>query len=164
MSYQVNSRWLLILPTTETANLTLSAVRANDCTLPGFDFDGGTMSGGSSPIFTDLLPAKFVAQPINYTFLVDEKFENYIEVLKMAFSAFTPSKKNPYFDFTIKPLDTNGKDFGLDLKFIRGRILSVSPSNQDNNATLKYQTCTVSLKYESFEVILNGEKIISLGN
>ncbi len=159
----MNSRWLLTLPALDGANLSLSARDATDCTLPGFDFTGGQISGGASTLFADLEPDKFIPEPIQYNFLVDEKLHNYLEVLKRAFSAYR-NRGDSYFDCAITPLDGLGKDFGLSFEFTRTRISSISTMQFDNNASDKHMRCSVGLKYENMRVILNGSTIIDVEN
>lgn len=162
MNNHISSRWLVALPNTEVSNLSVVSSAITTCNLPGFDFLGGDILAGGGGILPDLKPDRFVPEPLNITFLVDEKLENYLEVLKQSFSVFGDTDDRSYFDFTLTPLDTLGQQFGLVFRFIRTRILSVNAIDFDNNASERYQTCSMSLKYESLQVTLNGSTIINL--
>lgn len=161
MNSHMNSRWLMVMPKTTQGDLTLSAREARDCSLPGFDFDGSTLRGGGGNTFLDLEPDRLLLRPIQFNFQVDESLKNYLEVLKKSLKGLKGTGDSK-FDCTIIPLDTLGKDFGLKFNFINSRVLSLSDLDYDNNATNKYTTCNLAIKYENLQVISNGEIIIDL--
>lgn len=164
MRNAVNSRWLLSLPKTEDTDLTLCAKDLTDCSLPGFDFLGSQVSGGSTgTTFLDLEPDRLIPEIINFNFLVDEDYANYIEVLKQAFKAFKTTGES-YFDASITPLDTLGKDIGVEFQFRNARFTNVSSLDYDNNASNKFLKCVVGLKYESFALKVGDTLVIDTDN
>ena len=161
MNSHMNSRWLLVMPNSSTGDLTLAAKESRDCSLPGFDFDGTTLRGGAGKMFLDLEPDRLVLRPIQFNFQVDEKLENYLEVLKKSLTGLRGTGESK-FDCTIIPLDGLGKDFGLRFIFTNARVLSISDLDYDNNATNKYLSCNLSLRYENLQIKLGDEVIVDI--
>ena len=162
MNSHISSRYLLVLPKTSDSDLTLAASDVRDCSLPGLDLEGAQVRGGSSPVFMDLEPDRLFMRPISFNFQVDEKLENYLEILKMSLRLFKTSGAST-FDCTIIPLTTLGEDFNLRFNFVNCRITSIDDLNYDNNASNKYTTCNITLKYEDLTITLDGEESVNLG-
>lgn len=152
-----------MLPKTEDTDLTLCAKDLTDCSLPGFDFLGTQINAGSGVTFLDLEPDRLIPEIINFNFLVDEDYKNYIEVLKQAFKAFKGNGAS-HFDATIVPLDTLGKDIGIEFQFRNARFTNVSSLDYDNNASNKFLKCVVGLKYESFALKIGDTFVIDTDN
>lgn len=157
MSNHMNSRWLLTIPRVNGKRLDLVAKTVRDCTLPGFDLEGSRMTGGGAENFIDMLPDRPTYRPLQFNFQVDEKLENYIDVIQTAFSYRVGD--DPYFTASVIGLDGLGDPTGFEFVFENSRISSIGDLDYDNLASNKFMACNITLKYDNFIIKLNGETI-----
>lgn len=152
-----SDKWALVLP----GGLNLVARKTTDFDLPGFNADGtiGPKGGGDTMIS---IPADTIMfDPFVFTFLVDETYSNYIEVVKRIIASVRAENEDLFFDAIVMPLTNRGKDQGLTFEYINSRITNMSTVTYDTDAQVRSLTCTMTMMFENFRIRKNGNIVLS---
>lgn len=150
-----SDKWLLVLP----SGLSLVSNKTTDFDIPGVNADGtvGPRGGGSSMLS---VPGDTVTwDPIVFTFIVDETYANYIEVLRLLLKQINGTEDEYLFDCTVMPLSNRGKAQGIEFNYLNCRVSNLSTVTLDVNANIKTLTCTMTVILGGFQ-IKKGDTIL----
>lgn len=145
-----SSKWMMILPIGK--GLELVANKTTDFEVPGMSADGtiGPRVGSTMLV----VPADTIFfDPITFTFIVDESYENYIAIAGHLVRTPKLETSEIFFDVTIKPLTNTGRDTGLEFIFMDTMLANLSAVSLDNNASVKTLTCTATLKFQNLKIM-----------
>lgn len=152
-----SDKWLLMLP----GGLSLVSNKTTDFDLPGVNADGtvGPRGGGSMmlPIQGDTI----TMDPVVFTFIVDESYSNYIEVLKLLVSQIRGTETEYLFDCTVMPLSNRGRDQGIEFNFLNCRVSNISTVTLDTLANVKTLTCTMTIITAGLQIKNGGTIVVS---
>lgn len=152
-----SDKWLLLLPN----GLGLVSNKTTDFDLPGINTDGTIGPRGGSPNMLSIPSDTLTWDPIVFTFIVDETYANYIEIIKMQFAQLTKEEHEYLFDCTVSPLSNRGRDQGLEFNYLDCRISNVSTVALDTTANVKTLTCTMTMTAGGFQIRQNGIIVVS---
>lgn len=152
-----SDKWLLLLP----GGLSLISNKTTDFDLPGVNTDGTVGPRGGASNMLSIPSDTLTWDPIVFTFIVDETYSNYIEVLKLQFSQLTGDEHTYLFDCTVMPLSNRGRDQGLEFNYLDCRVSNISTVALDTTANVKTLTCTMTLISGGFQIRKDGKVVVS---
>lgn len=147
-----SDKWLLTMP----GNLQLMSAKATNFDLPGFNAEGTVGPKGG---FDTLLPIPgdtITFDPMVFTYLVDEGYENYIQVASKLVDNVRKEPSELFFDCSIIPLNNRGNDQKLEFRYQDCRVTGISTVAYDNTAGIRALTCTVTIQFGNFQIYKNG--------
>lgn len=147
-----SNKWLMVLP----FDLNLVARKVTDFEIPGVSADG-TIGPRVSSSTMMIIPADTIFfDPVVYTFIVDESYENYITLMSKLLNTPKSQADQIFFDFTVMPLSNTGRPTGVEFVYMNAMLSNMSTISLENNASVKTLTCTVTLKFENMKILRNG--------
>lgn len=152
-----SDKWLLMLP----GGLSLVSNKTTDFDLPGINTDGTVGPRGGSSNMMSIPSDTLTWDPIVFTFIVDESYSNYIEIIKLQFAQLFESEKEYLFDCTVSPLSNRGRDQGLEFNYLDCRISNVSTVALDTTANVKTLTCTMTMISGGFQIKKDGKIVVT---
>ena len=151
-----SDKWLLVMST----GLKLLGRKVNSFDLPGINADGTIGPKGGGNTLMQVPSDTIIFDPIVFTFIVDETYENYIAAVKQVLMAVTSGEfRDVFFDVDIVPLNNRRKDINLTFKYMNARATNISTVSYDTNADVRTLTCTMTIMFEDFK-IMRGEEIL----
>lgn len=152
-----SDKWLLMLP----GGLSLVSNKTTDFDLPGINTDGTVGPRGGSSNMLSVPSDTLTWDPIVFTFIVDESYANYIEIIKLQFAQLFESESEYLFDCTVAPLSNRGRDQGLEFNYLDCRISNVSTVALDTTANVKTLTCTMTMVSGGFQIRKDGKVVVT---
>ncbi len=148
-----SDKWRLVID----SELELFTSKVNDFEMAGFGMDGtiGPRSGPNSML--NIQGDTITFDPMTFTFVVDEDFSNYIEVVKRLFQNATD---DPYFDVSVGLVGNTNKDLGINFTYMNSRVSNISGVSRDTNASIKTLTCTATFIFEGLKITKEGVVVL----